>query len=686
MALIDLKTNLKSLKYGRDTVDGGDSKQPLVKTSIPESFAEIGNTGGFDSTLRGGTLIGTAITNDSFRIGKLINTLRVPQGAAFRTKMNLLSNLNVKTQVNTEKHNQGNYQTRNTLAQVATDPFGYHYPLFSGPISYFDAVKDQQIGDQAIGRLVDLYDTKVNVKAEGTELYSYDGGPGSQLGFGKTVINLAGNRTGVNNVKLNGKFIAAGVDNKIFEITPAGTIDNTENYFDNSSVTRNKVLLRDTVLTKGVTSYLLNADGTNRYFGLGLKLYSAQALTGVVPQNGQGFNTVQSEIFNLRQDVPYLFTQEDIQSETVELSYGKAEIFDDFRKIIKDKPGNKNLKLAYSNYFSFNRKSSGGPIEGVDPLPGGLYAGDPGTTATDPAFGIDRTVDPTTVKAPNQVTTDWINYSDIQTAKKPELADNDYIPFYISILKYDGSRDTIQFRAFVEGFSDSYKADWSGFKYLGRGENFYNYNGFDRSINLSFTVHAQSKAELLRQYQKLNRLAASLAPDYSGAGIMRGNFMELTFGDYIVQQPGILMGLNFNIPDNSPYEIGRTARDSTVDENNPTTAGTPTEEGNRLAHIIKVEGFSFQPIHNFIPQRSSKFISLGNLNQGYGGEAVLADDEGFDTAGAEQGEYSDAVAYAKEQQAGIQENQALVDEFTTQGTDGWIQDTNTPTDGDWNWP
>lgn len=676
MALINLKTNLKSLKYGKDTVDGGDSKQPLVKTSIPESFAEIGNTGGFDSTLRGGTLIGTAITDDTFRITKLINTLRVPQGAAFKTKMNLLSNLNVKTQVKTEKHNQGNYQTRNTLAQVATDPFGYHYPLFSGPISYFDAVKDQQIGVEATGRLVDLYDTKVNVKAEGTELYSYDGGPGSQLGFGKTIINLAGNRTGVNNVKLNGKFIAAGIDNRVFEITPAGTIDNTENYFNNSSVTRNRALLRDTVITKGVTSYLLNADATNRYYGLGLKLYNNQALTGVVPQNGQGFNSVQSEIFNLRQDVPYLFTRDDIQSETVELSFGKAEIFDDFRKVVKDKPGNKNLKLAYSNYFSFNRKSSGGPIEGADPTPGGLYAGDPGTTATDdPTFGIDRTVDPTTVKAPNQITTDWINYSDIQTAQKPEFADNDYIPFYISILKYDGSRDTIQFRAFVEGFSDQYKADWASFKYLGRGENFYNYNGFDRSINLSFTVHAQSRAELLKQYQKLNRLAASLAPDYSGAGIMRGNFMELTFGDYIVQQPGILQGLTFNIPDNSPYEIGRTAQG---DE-----AGTPTEEGNRLAHMIKVEGFSFQPVHNFIPQRSSKFISLGNRNQGYGGETVLADDEGFNTAGADQGAYSDAVADAN---AIAQENEALSNEYTTQGTDGWTQDTNTPNAGDWAWP
>ena len=38
-----------------------------------------------------------------------------------------------------------------------------------------------------------------------------------------------------------------------------------------------------------------------------------------------------------------------------------------------------------------------------------------------------------------------------------------------------------------------------------------------------------SKAELIPQYQKLNFLASSLAPNYSKAGYMQGNLAYLTY-------------------------------------------------------------------------------------------------------------------------------------------------------------
>jgi len=36
MGLVDLRTNLKSLRYGKDTVGGGNSAQPFVKRKIPD--------------------------------------------------------------------------------------------------------------------------------------------------------------------------------------------------------------------------------------------------------------------------------------------------------------------------------------------------------------------------------------------------------------------------------------------------------------------------------------------------------------------------------------------------------------------------------------------------------------------------------------------------------------------------
>ena len=49
----------------------------------------------------------------------------------------------------------------------------------------------------------------------------------------------------------------------------------------------------------------------------------------------------------------------------------------------------------------------------------------------------------------------------------------------------------VHFRAFITSFSDNHNAEWQGTKYAGRGENFYTYQGFDRSVQLGFLVAAQ---------------------------------------------------------------------------------------------------------------------------------------------------------------------------------------------------
>jgi hypothetical protein len=137
---------------------------------------------------------------------------------------------------------------------------------------------------------------------------------------------------------------------------------------------------------------------------------------------------------------------------------------------------------------------------------------------------------------------------------------------------------------------DSYAAEWNDFRYMGRGEKFYRYNGFTRTINLGWTVAAQSKEELIPMYQKLNFLASSLAPDYSANGYMRGNLAVLTIGGYLFEQPGIINSINYSIPTESPWEIGisdTAGFDHTVKE---------------MPHIIRVTGFSFTPIHTFVPK------------------------------------------------------------------------------------
>ncbi len=54
MGLVDLTTDLKSLRFGKDRIGGGSSNQPYIKTSFPESLSNTDKTGGQAFVKRGG--------------------------------------------------------------------------------------------------------------------------------------------------------------------------------------------------------------------------------------------------------------------------------------------------------------------------------------------------------------------------------------------------------------------------------------------------------------------------------------------------------------------------------------------------------------------------------------------------------------------------------------------------------
>jgi hypothetical protein len=187
---------------------------------------------------------------------------------------------------------------------------------------------------------------------------------------------------------------------------------------------------------------------------------------------------------------------------------------------------------------------------------------------------------------------------------------NDIIPFKISILD-NGSVLTLKdpstgqiidqskyfhvhFRAFIEGFSDSYNASWKKIEYMGRGEKFFKYGGFDRDINLSFTVAAQSKDELVPIYRKLNFIASSLTPYYTDNGYMAGNIAYMTVGDYLVNQSGIINNFSIDVEKDSPWETG-------ININGDVDGSIP-----RLPFMVKVK-MKFTPIQTFRPEIQKPF-------------------------------------------------------------------------------
>jgi hypothetical protein len=76
---------------------------------------------------------------------------------------------------------------------------------------------------------------------------------------------------------------------------------------------------------------------------------------------------------------------------------------------------------------------------------------------------------------------------------------------------------------------------------------------------------------------------------------MAGNIAYITLGGYINDQPGIITSLTFDIPEESPWEIG-------IKEN-----GKPLDvkDIRQVPHMIKVTGFNFTPIHKFRPEKQT---------------------------------------------------------------------------------
>jgi hypothetical protein len=160
-----------------------------------------------------------------------------------------------------------------------------------------------------------------------------------------------------------------------------------------------------------------------------------------------------------------------------------------------------------------------------------------------------------------------------------------------------GQSVALIFRAFLDGsISDGNQAEFSSFKYLGRGETFRTYQGFDRSISFSFKIFTQTRQEMRPLYKKLNWLMSQVYPDYSPTyGLMRGNVVRVTIGDYIYRMPGFLESVNVTIDNTTtPWEILL----------NEYTEGDGYDEGEvrQLPHMVSVQ-CNFKPIMDILPRR-----------------------------------------------------------------------------------
>ena len=180
---------------------------------------------------------------------------------------------------------------------------------------------------------------------------------------------------------------------------------------------------------------------------------------------------------------------------------------------------------------------------------------------------------------------DFINQLSVQQDSILNDEDKkDIVPFEFNVFE-PGRERFLYFRAFLDGLNDNYTGDWTGTKYVGRAEQFYTYQGFNRTIDFSFKIAALSKEELLPLYQKLNFLVGSTAPTYASNGeFMKGTLCALTIGDYISRQDGFISSIGITWDKTYPWEINNNAGKEGLQP--------------RVPHMLDIN-VSFTPIHRF---------------------------------------------------------------------------------------
>lgn len=678
MALIDLKTDLKSLKYSKDRIGGGSSNQPFIQKPIPDSFSAVGNTGGLDVLTRGGTLAVGRTADDVSRLTKLLLTGNTFQGPFFSIKQNVLSRQGVQTQASPKGLNEGAYLPTNTLAQVAVSATGLHFnkqglnpiPGLPGSLTtYSDVVTSTQDADN--NRLVKFANNFVSKRTFGNTLYSYPGGPGSILGAGNTNIQTpVDQRTGINTAgdKLLNFFGNSGIKNPAYEVYelmtppditipaekpppeylvapipalkykaftnpgPSELIDyrrylslsynagvaelQSEQVRNNLTFGQNNLITLKTA-PAGTQAAGIDFSRTSKYAqennltgSLYIPVTGSASNSGLVP-TGSIRTSEPSREADLQSQVPtnteaYTYTPQQLKDAP---SYRPSAQIQDFRTKFRGLGG--DAKAVGADVIA--------PSYITESIETRVHLGDPGKKGDvgDYTQG-KRQLTPDGASGSKLGPVDTLNaitlYQSEDVRGDEEAPVNDLVKFRIAVMDPSGTskKTFIHFRAFLDTITDNYSADWSSHRYVGRGENFWTYQGFDRTISLGWTVYAQSREELIPMYKRLNYLASSLAPDYNN-GFMRGLLCQLTIGGYVYEQPGFIKGLTYELSDQSTWEIGINDQGFT----DPINRGDAAVK--ELPHMIRVTGFNFTPIHRFIPQVQKapatgpeRYIALNN--------------------------------------------------------------------------
>ena len=580
-------------QYSKDISGGAYSGQPFIKREIPGiddkpigQYYDLATQAlSLDFPIRGGSYEEIASREDFARIDRFF--LYYPQGKAFTDKYRALLRSNPKIETGRE---QGDSNTRvfpignsglgsrNMIEQIASVGTGFHVPNAGSDI--FSLTEQEDLYGRIVAkkptnenRLVSLYNLKIlpepnsdfnpsnstvinsglSTIRDTVELINYEGGPNSLYGIGTTLIRRA-------------------TDNK-------GAIINTYDAPNYLSYFTTDFRGND-IQSTNLGSTEINYDSLLGLSGVAKIDHDINIDTGVINE---------TQIDNLDQQISGSIRV--TNNTDTKFKFASTSRYDQLMKMGDDNNGTITVNDFRKNVDQPSQVNSRDYTKTDINKTTRVGIGNPGARPADKTANINDTND--------DIGKDLVNRSEIQSGEALFGGENrDFIKFGFDVIGNDSGTPfkSVHFRAFLTGYSDSHEGQWDSKRYAGRGENFYTYQGFDRTVSFNFKIASQSKQDMAPLYKKLNFLLSTLYPDYSDNGFMRGNIVRLTLGDLFVRQPGILQSLNMTVADEYPWEIA-------FDE----PEGGSSADMKETPQIIDVAA-TFKPILYSLPKLESNIL------------------------------------------------------------------------------
>ena len=623
MPLIDLKTNLKSLKYGNDRTNEGSSGQPYITTDpdgntnlslgasnvvgsvlrlvgvnrvpiVPNISSQLSRSraGRFvnqvlntDDFIRGGAIgSAQAAINDTFRIGAFLTDL--PKGPIFIAKQVGLQLSNPKLEVK-----KGGAAFAGSLLKAAfsaspAQAVGSVTGGILGPTRIYNAGINTlaQVPANAFG----IHFSRHGLLPIQDEQTKYQ----NVVTFNNESTNSKNNRL----VELVDKFDLGDQQyeaNPNFNLRAAKKANRQANRTNRQANRQSNQNLKALSVKYSGTPYV-PVKFKRQKLNIDNQVISAYP-TGPGSTYGVGLTVIQR----------YSFTEDKLK---IEESLGNASDFAGKSRLTtstinysralgeKAKLSVSNAAKAINAYTGSIPGSAGlGPIQIAVALNQGKYtdysdlASDISTNITNvtqsiPSFGTYSDINPVVYSGSISNTDSFITrgannfkyYGAAVTssASSGSLTYNNTKVFsrndagimtviFRAINPFDknsaSNEETFAFNAYMSGYKDNFDATWNDVNYAGRAESFYIYSKFKRTVNFDLKIPCFNKIELFEKHRALGQLASVTAGSYNNKLLLGGVLIKINMGNYLVGEYATLNNVSYSIPDDASWDIANDA-------------------------------------------------------------------------------------------------------------------------------